>query len=149
MVNQIFLRRKTSLLQKSGILMNHKACPTQGGLANRISGTGYPRPASRVLSPGCTQKHNIRACVIAGNRGLLRYYNNLHWRGSPSPRAEPPGETLHSVQNPTEININAATLPSPSGKEYEVPSQSSIPNPRIYKPLHFRIKANQKNSGKI
>ena len=31
----------------------------------------------------------------------------------------------NSAQNPTEVNLDAVTLDSPSGEEYDVPSQSS------------------------
>ena len=68
--------------------------PTKGGLDRILSGIRYPRPVSRVLSPGLTHWNDRRDWISTGNRVQLRYYKPLHQRGSPSTRAEPPGEQL-------------------------------------------------------
>ena len=54
----------------------------------------------------------------------------------------------NSVQNPTEINLDAAKLDLPSGEEHNMPSQSSFLIPEYSKYLYFRTEAKQNNSRK-
>ena len=49
----------------------------------------------------------------------------------------------NSVQNPTDINLDAETLVSPSGEEHDVPSHSSCIIPE-YSNLHISVLSKSK-----
>ena len=125
-ITQRLLHRKTSLSQKSRILTNSQA---------------FPYPGRPVNKTQCSQVPNI--CL----QGLIPKLHPAAWQKSPVSEQET--ETIpdtpipfaidvslqlglnhkviqsNSVQNPTEINLDASMMASPSVEEHNMPSQSS------------------------